>query len=80
MPPPWQGARKPHAKNDVTMLRKCVAKRDPCVNSALAELRFFSRCVCHGLSVNYPPGVNRTQAGRDSAFANSMDESRFEQE
>jgi len=63
MPLPWQGARKPHAKNDVTMLRKRAVKRGPRVNSALAELRFFPRCVCHGLSANYPPGVNRTQAG-----------------
>jgi len=41
MPLPRQGARKPHAKNDVTMLRKRAVKRGPRVNSALAELRFF---------------------------------------
>lgn len=57
-----QGARKPHAKNDITTLRKRAAKRGPRVNSALAKLRFFfPRCVCHGLSANYSPGVNRAQ-------------------
>lgn len=58
MPLPWQGARKPHAKNDVTTLWKRSAKRGPHVNSALAELYFFPpHCVCHAYRRNTLPGL-----------------------
>lgn len=81
MPLPWQGVRKPHAKNDVTTLWKRSAKRGPHVNSARwRNCIFFSPSLrMSRLSAKYPPGVNRTQAGRDSAFVNSIDESRFGQ-
>lgn len=58
-----RSARKPHVKSNIARA-DCKMTRCPRVNLTLAELYFFSRCVCHGLSVNYSPGVNQTHMGR----------------
>lgn len=41
MLPPWQGAQKPHAKNDVTTLQKRTAKQGSRVNCVGGIAIFF---------------------------------------